>query len=92
MTVRGYHAKRGGDVVIVLEPGWYPANDIRGTTHGSPWTYDTHVPMLFFGSGIKQGSTVRHHDITDIAPTISTLLNIKLPSGCSGQPIEELFE
>lgn len=92
MVVRGYHAKRGGDLVIVLEPGWYPAADVRGTTHGSPWTYDTHVPMLFYGHGIKQGSTVRYHSVTDIAPTISTLLNIKLPSGCTGQPIEELFE
>lgn len=92
MIVRGYHAKRGGDVVILLEPGWYPAGDPRGTTHGSPWSYDTHVPILFFGNGIKKGSTVRHHDITDIAPTISTLLNIKFPSGCTGEPIEELFE
>lgn len=92
MIVRGYHAKRGGDLVIVLEPGWYPAGDVKGTTHGSPWAYDTHVPMLFFGKGIKKGSTVKHHNITDIAPTLSTLLNIKFPSGCTGQPIEELFE
>jgi predicted AlkP superfamily pyrophosphatase or phosphodiesterase len=92
MVVRGYHPKRSGDVAIVLEPGWYAAGRIQGTTHGSPYTYDTHVPILFFGKGIRKGSSVRYHAVTDIAPTISTLLNIKFPSGCTGQPILELFE
>jgi predicted AlkP superfamily pyrophosphatase or phosphodiesterase len=92
MAVRGYHPKRSGDVVVVLEPGWYGAGSIQGTTHGSPYTYDTHVPILFFGNGIKKGASVRYHAITDIAPTISALLNIKFPSGCTGQPVEELFE
>jgi predicted AlkP superfamily pyrophosphatase or phosphodiesterase len=92
MAVRGYHPKRSGDVLIVAEPGWYGAGSIQGTTHGSPYTYDTHVPILFFGQGIKRGSSVRYHAITDIAPTISTLLNIKFPSGCTGQPVQELFE
>lgn len=92
MVVRGYHAKRGGDIVLVLEPGWYPSGNITGTTHGSPWAYDTHVPMLFYGYGIKKGSSVKYHRITDIAPTISALLNIKYPSGCTGQPVAEIFE
>ncbi|MEX1238653.1 MAG: alkaline phosphatase family protein, partial [Cyclobacteriaceae bacterium] len=90
--VRGYHAKRSGDVMIVLEPGWYGAGSIQGTTHGSPYAYDTHVPILFYGNGIKKGTSVQYHSITDIAPTISTLLNIKFPSGCTGQPVRELFE
>src|SRR5690606_22437846 len=50
--VRGYHPKRGGDIVIVLEPAWYAAGRIQGTTHGSPYKYDTHVPVLFYGKGI----------------------------------------
>lgn len=91
MIIRGYHAKRSGDVVVVLEPGWLEAGSIQGTSHGSPYTYDTNVPILFYGAGIKKGSSVRYHAITDIAPTISALLNIKFPSGCTGQPIEELF-
>ncbi|HEY0652149.1 MAG TPA: alkaline phosphatase PafA [Chryseosolibacter sp.] len=89
--IRGYHPKRSGDLVICLESGWYGAGRIQGTTHGSPYTYDTHVPMLFYGSGIPKGSSVRYHAITDIAPTISALLNIKFPSGATGQPIEEIF-
>lgn len=92
MVVRGYHPKRCGDVMIVLEPGWYGSGSVQGTTHGSPYTYDTHVPMLFYGNGIKKGSSVRYHAITDIAPTISVLLNIKFPSACTGQPVEEIFE
>lgn len=92
MVVRGHHPTRGGNVVYILEQGWYSSGSQQGTTHGSPYTYDTHVPMLFYGAGIKPGSSVRYHPITDIAPTISMLLRIKFPSGCTGQPIAELFE
>jgi predicted AlkP superfamily pyrophosphatase or phosphodiesterase len=92
MIVRGYHPKRCGDVVVVQEPGWYGSGSKQGTTHGSPYTYDTHVPILFYGKGIKKGTSVRYHRITDIAPTLSMLLNIKLPSGSTGHPVEELFE
>ncbi len=92
MVVRGYHPKRGGDIVLVLEPGWYPGSSPTGTTHGSPWTYDTHVPILFYGNGIRKGSSVQYYRITDIAPTISALLNIKYPSACTGQPVSEVLE
>lgn len=92
MVIRGYHPKRSGDLVVVLEPGWYEYGKIQGSTHGSPYSYDTHVPVLFYGNGIKKGSSVKYHPITDIAPTLSVLLNIKFPNGCTGQPITELFE
>ncbi|MBL7857806.1 MAG: alkaline phosphatase family protein [Cyclobacteriaceae bacterium] len=92
MVARGYNPKRSGDIIVVLEPGWFDATRIQGTTHGSPYSYDTHVPVIFFGKGIKQGSSVQYHPITDIAPTLSVLLKIKFPNGCTGQPIGELFE
>ncbi|MEO5603482.1 MAG: alkaline phosphatase PafA [Cyclobacteriaceae bacterium] len=92
MVIRGFHPKRSGDVALVLEPGWYPATKMPGTTHGSPYSYDTHVPIIFYGKGVKKGYSVNYHSITDIAPTVSILLNIKFPSGCTGQPIEEIFE
>lgn len=92
MVVRGHHPTRSGSLVYVLEQGWVSSGSKQGTTHGSPYTYDTHVPILFYGAGIKAGSSVRYHPITDIAPTISMLLRIKFPSGCTGQPIAELFE
>lgn len=91
-VVRGHNSKRSGDIVISLEPGWFDAVSVQGTTHGSPYTYDTNVPAIFFGFGIKKGSSVRYHPITDIAPTISALLRIKYPSGATGQPVAELFE
>jgi predicted AlkP superfamily pyrophosphatase or phosphodiesterase len=91
-VIRGYHAKRSGDIVFTLESGWYGASRIQGTTHGSAYSYDTHVPVIFYGRGIRKGSSVKYHAITDIAPTLSMLLNIKIPSGATGQPIEELFE
>jgi predicted AlkP superfamily pyrophosphatase or phosphodiesterase len=92
MVVRGHHPKRSGDIIIVLEPGWYSSTKVSGTTHGSPYTYDTNVPLLFFGAGIKHGQSVQYHPITDIAPTVSVLLGVKFPSGAIGQPIEALFE
>lgn len=92
MVIRGHHPKRSGDLVVVLEPGWYTYGMIQGSTHGSPYTYDTNVPVLFYGSGIKKGSSVEYHPVTDIAPTLSVLLKIKFPNGCTGQPVGELFE
>jgi arylsulfatase A-like enzyme len=92
MVVRGFHPKRSGDLAVVLEPGWFDAYRIQGTTHGSPYSYDTHIPMLFFGNGIKRGSTATYHRITDIAPTLSVLLKISFPNGCTGQPVAEALE
>lgn len=91
-VIRGYHPKRSGDIVYVLDPGWTESEAIQGTTHGSGYAYDTHVPILFYGFGIKKGSSVRHHSITDVAPTISVLLKIKFPSGSTGQPVSEILD
>ncbi len=90
--IRGYHQKRSGDVIVVLDPAWFESGRPTGTTHGSVYTYDTHVPILFYGWGIPKGSSVRKASITDIAPTLSMLLGIPLPNGSTGHPIWELFE
>lgn len=92
MVIRGYHFKRSGDIAFVLEPNWIESGSVTGTTHGSPYTYDTHIPILFYGFGIKPGSTVNYHTITDIAPTLSVMLKIKFPNAATGQPIAELFD
>ena len=82
----GYHQKRSGDILIVLQPGiiTYPET---GSTHGSPQIYDTHVPLLFYGKGIRIGSTTDRTEIPDAATTIATLLGIAFPSGSTGSPI-----
>ena len=87
MLQKGFHQKRSGDVLYVLEPAVisYPKT---GSTHGSGFNYDTHVPLLFYGNGIKNGSSVARTEITDLAPTISALLNISFPNGAIGVPIE----
>lgn len=90
--IRGHHPKRSGDLTFVLEPGWFEGKSVQGTTHGSPYSYDTHVPMLFFGYGVKQGTSSIYHPITDIAPTLSVILKIMFPSGSTGQPITELLK
>lgn len=87
----GYNQKRSGDVLVVLAPGVisYPRT---GSTHGSPQIYDTHVPLLFYGKGIKKGSTVARTEISDIAPTIASLLGIAYPNGTTGIPIVEVLD
>jgi hypothetical protein len=92
MMVRGYNFKRSGDIAYQLEPNWISGGGAQGTTHGSAYTYDTHVPILFYGKGVKQGHSSSYHAITDIAPTLSVLLKIKFPSGCTGQPISEILD
>jgi len=92
MILRGYNFKRSGDIAYELEPGWVGGGSAQGTTHGSSFSYDTNVPILFYGKGIAKGSSAKYHPITDVAPTLSTLLKIKFPSGCTGQPITEIVD
>ncbi len=84
--IRGYHHKRSGDIAVVLEPQWFEGGE-SGTTHGSPYAYDTHIPVVFYGWGIAKGSSAEYQTITDIAPTLSVLLKIKFPSGTTGRPV-----
>lgn len=83
---KGYNAKRSGDVLVNYLPSYVDYMP-TGTTHGSPYSYDTHVPLLFYGWNIKQGSTTEEIFITDIAPTLAMMLNIQFPNGCTGKPI-----
>lgn len=85
----GWQARRSGDVCIIYDPAWFgEIGKKTGTTHGAPWSYDTHVPLLWYGWKIQKGSSDVAHDITDIAPTVSMFLNIQFPDGCVGQPIQ----
>lgn len=87
----GYNQKRSGDVLYALDPAVISYSK-TGSTHGSALNYDTHVPLLFFGKGIKVGSTMQHTTIPDIAPTISALLGISFPNGATGIPLEFVLE
>ena len=89
---KGFNQKRSGDVIIALNSGWIEWSSPTGTTHGSCFSYDTHVPLLFWGKGIKHGLSDEHISICDIAPTVSTLLGISFPNGCTGKPIRSITE
>ena len=84
--INGYNRERSGDIQIVLKPG-YTAHGMTGADHSAWNPYDSHIPLIFMGWGIKHGATTTSHYMTDIAPTISSLLHIQAPNGCIGQPI-----
>ncbi|OUJ74834.1 alkaline phosphatase PafA [Hymenobacter crusticola] len=86
----GLYYKRFGDVRYELEPGWGWDMGV-GAGHGSAYAYDSHVPLLWFGAGVTPGVSYQYHAITDIAPTAAMLVNSKLPSACTGQPIVEVL-
>lgn len=93
MAVNGYNYKRSGDIQLILEPQWYGYyGSKQGTTHGAWNPYDSHIPLVFMGWGIKHGNTHRTTAMTDIAPTVSALLHIQQPNGSIGSPIFEITD
>ncbi len=82
----GFNQRRSGDVLFVLNPATITYSR-TGSTHGSGLTYDTHAPLIFYGAGVKQGSTTQRSEIPDIAPTVSALLGIAFPNGTTGKPL-----
>ncbi|MFN0176176.1 MAG: alkaline phosphatase family protein [Saprospiraceae bacterium] len=91
---RGIHPRRSGDILYVLDPAWHADDKVfgkGGTTHGSQYAYDTHVPLVWYGWRVKQGLTYRPVSITDIAPTLAAMLRIMEPNATTGKVIEELM-
>ena len=87
----GWYPNRSGDLFIQLQSGWYDAPEgAKGTTHGSTYQYDTHVPMLWYGWKIKPGKSHESVNITDIAPTVAGMLQIMGPSGSIGKVLTEV--
>lgn len=87
----GFNSKRSGDVAYVLEPSVVSYSH-TGSTHGSPYNYDTHVPLIFYGKGINNGQTTELTETVDIAPTISALLGIAFPNGATGKVLSEVID
>ncbi|QJB36428.1 alkaline phosphatase family protein [Chitinophaga oryzae] len=90
MYLNGWHAKRSGDMMVIPAPG-VKNGSIMGTTHGTMYPYDTHIPLIWFGWGIKHGVSYRHIGMTDIAATVCALLRIQMPGGSTGKVIEEVM-
>lgn len=91
MLANGYNPRRSGDIQMILKPG-YMEGGATGTTHGAWYPYDAHIPLLFYGWGIKKGKTNRETHMTDIAVTVAALLHIQMPSGAVGKVIEDVMK
>lgn len=91
MIINGYNTKRCGPVMIIPDPGWFEGKaGSTGTTHGNWNPYDTHIPLVFMGWGIKHGVSNRYVRMSDISPTLAALLHIQMPNGNVGEVINEV--
>jgi len=87
-----YHGYRSGDIYIIQEPYWFLFDKGPVTAmHGSPWRYDTHVPIIFMGPGIKPQTVYRRVHPVDIAPTIAAVVGMTPPGSAQGSPLEEVL-
>jgi predicted AlkP superfamily pyrophosphatase or phosphodiesterase len=87
----GFFPGRSGDIFFISRPGWLDFSSRITTSHGSPYVYDTHVPIIFYGKGVPQGSTVRKVAVTHIAPSLAMMCGVMFPSGSTGEVLLELF-
>ena len=94
-VVRNFHPKRSGDIYLVFEPNWF-INDFDGlvvaSTHGSPWNYDSYVPIFFAGHQLVPQSIDRRVLTVDIAATLAAYLGTRMPSGAVGNPLVEVTQ
>lgn len=94
-VLHNFNHKRSGDIYIVFTPDVF-INDFDGlivsSTHGSPWRYDTHVPVIFAGNGLKAAQFSEPITPYDIAPTLSAIVGAKYPSGAIGKPLNEVLK
>lgn len=99
MIYRNFDPERSGNVHIVQDPYWFLHSkasitklgiDTLPAVHGSPWRYDTYVPIMFVGPGIPHRTISRRVGPQDVAPTLSAWLGLKPPSGSVGEPLEEI--
>jgi predicted AlkP superfamily pyrophosphatase or phosphodiesterase len=86
-----FYPARSGNIFYELNPYVVPGSARAGTTHGSPWSYDAHIPLLWFGAGIAQGKRYGAASSVDIAPTLSALLGVPKPSGSKGRVLTEIL-
>jgi len=96
MVKRGYDRERSGEIIFLLQPGYLPKSvdsdaAHKGTSHGSAFNYDTHVPVLFYGANIPAKEVFTSYQITDIAATLVHILQVQRPNAMTGTPMTELF-
>ncbi len=85
----GFNQARSGNVIVMLDPYWMVSRS--GTTHGAPFDYDTHVPVLFLGAQVRAGRFNANIMVNDVAPTLATMLDVETPSGSVGRVLDEML-
>lgn len=87
---RAWHRQNSGDIMLVTKPFWYFSYGDHGTSHGSPYTYDTNVPLMLMGSPwIKPGAYAQYAEVMDLAPTLAHLLRVRPPAAAEGRVLTE---
>lgn len=89
--VNNFSPQRSGDVIVILNPGWVEKEGEQLTNHNSPYEYDSHVPLIWYGWSVNRATVMRKVNITDIAATLSSLCRVPYPNACTGEPMSELF-
>jgi arylsulfatase A-like enzyme len=89
-VLNGFYIRRGPDISVLLEPYWI--FDKTGTGHGTTFSYDSHVPVIFMGPGVNAGRYTQAVAVNDIAPTVATMLDVEIPSGSVGRVLSEMIE
>lgn len=87
-----FYPKRSGDVVINLMPGWIEQREHAVSLSGSLYEYDTHIPLLFLGSGVPAAAVERDVELSDVAPTLARIMQIPLPDAVTGKVLEEVVK
>jgi predicted AlkP superfamily pyrophosphatase or phosphodiesterase len=90
-VLHGFSQKRSGDVVVIQEPFKYISGGTSGATHGAPYVYDTHVPLIIMGGGLAPGRYLQPSTPADIAPTLARILSVEPPSNATGRVLSEAF-
>ncbi|MBL8177429.1 MAG: alkaline phosphatase family protein [Bryobacterales bacterium] len=90
--VNGFHHERGADVTIIPDPYYLSEGKAGTTSHGAPFGYDAHVPIVFLGDWIKAGRYHQKVMVNDIAPTLATLMDVETPSGAVGRALHEVLK
>ena len=91
-ALHGFHPQRSGDLVVVQEPFKYFVDYVIMATHGSPYSYDTHVPLIVMGETVVRGRYAQAATPADIAPTLAALLRVQAPSNATGRVLIEAFK
>ncbi len=86
-----YNPQRSGDLLITFNPGWVESGTEKVTDYNSSYEYNSHVPLIWYGWSVDRASVNRKINLTDIAPTLSSLIEVPYPNACTGKPLTEMF-